>query len=791
MLTGSFLRILVSIIVVLTGLCMKVSLSWIFDHIKGSVHEVNVTDLITRFNESVAEIEGYYSWTPLCDSFDFVRVTQSSHEQIIVQVLHSNDSYVLPNRPDLFVGDIALVRHEQSVRWARMSDLGSSKESLLPSIDERFASWDRIESSDIILEIDNKSITHRPDLWSHRGLAREIAALLGLSLTNPEELFAQVPVHRFFDAQEDIKQGIPHFIIEKRVPCRRLAGAYVPAVWHSSSVQVLARLCRVDTRPVDALVDLTNYVMLDYGQPMHAFDAAQLDGHTLTARYAAVGEAVTVLDGDTLKLHSHDMVLADAHKVVSLPGVMGGAQTGVSRTTKYLLIEAGSFEPSAIRHTAARYAKRTEASMRFEKNLDPEMPAWALKRYIQLLIEHGISCQPVSAIVDCGPAINPVDIRILHTSIEQRLGMHVSQQHIITLLGRLDFRVQHKIIDGGEGYIIEVPSFRATKDIHIPEDIIEEIGRYLGYKNIPTQLPRISRQPAVASTVYRLRTLKNYCASALSMREISSYAFFDESWLLHLRWQPLSSIEALNPVSGNWRRLVSSLVPALLKAVHENSEGVTDLRYFEVGRTWIYSSPVIEKKNLAGLLYTRSTATDFYTLKEYVQQLCAQVGIIVTWRPIRDTVVPWYDPYCVAHCVYENAIVGTVGLIAQSWKDRVVQTGFLGAFELDAQLLSTVHVPEKKYKALPKYPDIVRDVSVRISQAITAFEIQTQIQKVDSHITEVALVDFFKKPEWQNSISLSFRYVIRDNTKTLTAQEADSISHSVEKLLTSLGGEIR
>ena len=771
---------------------MKVSLSWVFDHIHGSVHEIDVSDLVVRFNETVAEIEAYYTWHFTHELFDFIQVMNIKKDCVTVRMMRADTVHILPKRNDLLVGDIALIKHEESPRWARMTDMGSSKETLLPSVDPRYATWDRMETSDTILVIDNKSITHRPDLWSHRGLAREVAALLGLHLTDESDLFdADTHLYRFFDTDIQEQSGLPSLTIAKHVPCRRLAGAYVSTAWSPSIFFILSRLARLDTRPIDTLVDFTNYVMFDYGQPMHAFDAQKLLGNNFSVRHAYVGEAITLLDGDFLTLHAQDMVLADMQGALSLVGVMGGAHSSISRTTKSILIEAGSFEPSAIRHTVGRYAKRTEAAMRFEKNLDPEMPASALKRYIAILTHYNIHHDTLG-IIDYGPAVKPVDIILHHTMIEQRLGMHLSVQTACSILQALDFQVQQDSTHTDTQYTVRVPTFRATKDIRIPEDIVEEIGRYVGYKNIPMQLPSMVRSSSVADSVYRLRTLKNYCASTLHMREVSTYAFYDESWLSHLHWQPANMLEVLNPVSGNWPRLVTSLVPALLKAVHENSEGIADIRYFEVGRSWQFSSPVIEKKQLAGVVYTRSTTADFYTLKESVQQLCAQIGITVSWqRAAIDDIAAWYDPYCVAHCCYEDTIIGTVGLAAQPWKERVVQTGYLGIFELNADFLLSVQMPIQKYKALPKYPDIVRDVSVYISQAIPAHEIQNKIQAMDTRICEVTLIDFFKKPEWRAALSLSFRYVIRDNNKTLTTHEADEVSNAVVQMLITLGGEIR
>lgn len=766
---------------------MKVSLAWIFEHIVGSVDDVNLPDLVARFNESVAEIEGFYTWAYSPEKFFLVSILETKKTEIIAQELHKKTIYTLPIRDDAVVGDHLLVcREAEMLRWARMSDCGSSKESLLPAIDPVSFVWPRA-MTDTILEIDNKSITHRPDLWSHRGLAREIAALLGLQLTDPEKLFADLPITREVPGSRISKQGNPALVIKASKACRRLAAGYLSTAWQPSLLPVVLRLCRVDARPIDALVDFTNYAMLDYGQPMHAFDADCINDGTLIARYAQAGEKLAVLDGSVLELHSQDLVLADTNTVLSLTGVMGGSNSGVSRTTKRVCLEAGSFEPSTIRHTVTRYAKRTEASMRFEKNLDPELPTQILKRYVKLLTQYGVPFEGTVQLVECGTPVQSVHISLTHQHIEARLGIKLAPEKITAILTSLGFYV----VKTSDSYNVTIPSWRATKDIRIPEDIIEEIGRFIGYKNIPLKLPAMTRTPSVAHTTYRMRALKQYCASALRMHEISAYAFYDESWLAHLRWQPAATLEALNPVSGNWKRLVTSLIPGLLKAVHENAEGIADIRYFEVGRTWLNVSPVVEQKQLAGIIYTRDTHTDFYTIKEYVTELCAQVGIHVEWRAVTEALAPWYDSYRVAQCVYNDVVIGTAGVLADGFKDRIVQTGFVGIFELATQVLTTSEVPLVRYKALPKYPDIVRDISVLISTAVSAEALAKQIKNIDSRIRKVDIVDFFKRPEWHNRISLSFRYTIRDTARTLTTSEADALSAKIEHMLIQADGEIR
>jgi phenylalanyl-tRNA synthetase beta chain len=623
-------------------------------------------------------------------------------------------------------------------------------------------------------------------------LAREIALLFDLQMTNADALFSKVVVTDAVPGKSIKKENAPTLNIEAPHACRRLAAGFVNASWQPSSLAIILRLCRVDCRPIDALVDLTNYVMLDYGQPMHAFDAATIYRDTITARMAQAGEQLQLLDGTTLELHPEDLVLADDKKLLSLPGIMGGGKTGVSRTTKKLCIEAGSFEPAVIRHTALRAQKRTEASMRFEKNLDPEMPIFALKRYLKLLHEQYKISPATVTLVSCGAAVKPVTIEVTHQFIEERLGLNLAESHVIELLEALDFQVFETIVDGSYEYKITVPTFRATKDVLIPEDIVEEVGRFMGYKKIPTELPAMNRTPAVAQTTYRIRALKQFCSNTLRMHEISSYAFYDESWLAHLRWQPAETLEALNPVSGNWKRLVTSLIPALLKAVHDNAEGISDLRYFEVGRRWLHLSPLVEQKQLSGVIYTRDTNVDFYTIKEYVTELCAQAQLPITWRkPKENEIAVWYDPYRVAQCVYNDVVVGTVGILAESWKERVVQTGFIGIFEVDLALLTATELPPKRYTPLPKYPDIVRDVSVLITTGVTAETIIKKIASIDPRVCAVEMVDFFKRPEWQDRISISFRYTIRDATKTLTTAEADQISKKIELALMTLGGEIR
>ena len=370
---------------------MKISLNWIFDHIKGELSQVDIPQLVEKFIRTTAEIEGWRSVTFNTDNFTLVEVTAVEAGNITVHSAECNKNYTLPNRSDAVVGALFMVVDiNNTQKWATTIMFGGTKDMLVPAVDVDFhlraGGWKTtIELTDYIVEIDNKSINSRPDLWGHRGIAREIAAILDLPLRSSDELMVKKDVSVHGSSAEQTSYN-PFDIAIKTNFCSRFASLYIPSVKPcASQLDMVIRLSRLDSRSIDMLVDTTNYVMLDLGQPMHVFDAARLQSKKISIVSAQPKEKLALLDGETIELTQEDVVIADGGKPISLAGVMGGADSGVSSQTQSLFVESATFDGATIRRTSARHKKRTEASMRFEKSLDPHQNIDALRRFLFLL----------------------------------------------------------------------------------------------------------------------------------------------------------------------------------------------------------------------------------------------------------------------------------------------------------------------------------------------------------------------------------------------------------------------
>lgn len=355
---------------------MKISLNWIFDHIKGELARIDITKLIDTFIKTTAEIEGWKKVTLNVDELTLVEVVAIEDNEVQVHSAERNKKYTLPLRGDAFVSALFMIIDADPVaKWATSVHFGGTKEMVLPVFsvaeDLRKGAWkSTIEVQDYVVEVDNKSINSRPDLWGHRGLAREIAAMLDVPLRPLDEFIKQKDVISYTSEAQPHGSNPFSLIIQNSALCTRFAALYVPSITsYASSLNMAIRLSCLDSRAINLLVDATNYVMLDLGQPMHAFDADALTSKHITIGHALPKEKIMLLDGEKVELTADDIVVADGGKAISLAGVMGGATTGITTQTKSVLLESAHFDPVTIRRTSARHKKRTESSIRFEKVL--------------------------------------------------------------------------------------------------------------------------------------------------------------------------------------------------------------------------------------------------------------------------------------------------------------------------------------------------------------------------------------------------------------------------------------
>lgn len=771
---------------------MKLSLAWIFDHIGADQHTVDVHEIVKRFNKTTAEIESYYQVKVDHSSLSIGIVESISKETIAVFSQEWNKKCMLPFRADVAVQDaVILAQREGTTAWATMADVGGHKTTFLSpvSCDQAMldGSWKKfIIENDWIIEVDNKSINHRPDLWSHRGIAREIAAIFDMQLKDLEEMLAKQVSYTL--EKSTAKTGSVTITVDDPAACKRYSALHVPVRNKASIVAMALRLARIDSKPIDAVVDCTNYVMFDIGQPMHAFDAHTLTGNSLAVRFAKNKEKIVLLDGQEIELQSQALVIADQKMPVALAGVMGGNATKVSLHTQQIVLESATFDPVFVRKTAL-YAKiRTDASARFEKSLDPENTVNGIRRFLVLAREHGLvdaQQQYVPAVV--GSPLRDTIISCNIEDIQKLLGIAIELSFIEKTLHKLDFTIEHS-----NGTLkVTVPSFRATKDVSIAQDITEEVGRFYGYESIPTVLPRRYMAPFGVSAVNRVRSIKHLLAYGLGMHEVYNYSLFDQEFINSLRYEVQNTAHVMSPVSENWRYLVTSLIPGLLKNVVDNSALHEKISLFEWGRVWNLTNGFIqEHKKLSGIFFDKNEKVDFYNAKSHIQTLFAALNMSITWKQLEYSQDPWFMPFQSAYLYHGDTLVGIAGKIQKQCL-HIHTLGDAFIFELDGNFLLEYSASQPIFAVLPKYQPTSRDVSVLVDLRVTVDQLMTVIKHADTHITDVTLKDVFQKAEWSNKKSITLHYVISHPERTIAREESEKIGLKVAQSLKQLGAEVR
>ena len=774
---------------------MKLSLNWIFDHIASTWQEHDIPALMNRFTTTTAEIEHYEFIKIDLDSFTLVTIVSVGVDSVTALSEELQQEIVVPLRASLLKDQLFLLKKnkKQQWAWAQASDFTSQKEGLLPeffvSQEQRAGSWkDHVEQEDYVITLSNTSITHRPDLWCHRGFAREIAAILGCQLKSERHFLSDYPIAQKTEKSRD------NFIFERQTEkCKRFAALSLAEVSYTASLIPMAhRLLRVDSRPINAIVDTTNYVMFDIGQPMHAFDASKLSGKKLMATQAQAGQTLTLLDEQTIALSPENTVICDDTKPLALAGIMGGLESSVTPTTRSLVIEAANFDAAAIRATAHAFKLRTESSTRFEKSLDPLQVTTALVRFLHLLEKNKISFVAQGDIVCLGDEIKPHSFDVMHHCIEKKLGVKVDHEFVLKTLTNLGFDVRMYESKEGVIYKIQVPSWRATKDVSIAEDIIEEVGRFFGFEKIPYELPMLALRPHEVSLAQKVYELKKNFALQAPAREMCNYALYDEEFLASMQWEPDNALRIKNPVSEHMSRLVTSLVPNLFKNIVTNHAQEDVLNFFEWNKIWVtqLGNAFSEYNSFAGIFFDGKSSVDFYHKKYILSALLRMLGINLEWLKTDACLAPWYHPYKTATLLHEGTVVGFAGSVNPGFLGKFL-TGDAFIFELNGDLLFEIPPQKIRFTSLPKYQDTWRDISMLAPLAVTVAQLSDTILKVSPLIFDVELIDFFQKEDWADKRSVTLRFFARDEHKTLSSDDIDDIYNCVLKVLAPLKVEIR
>ncbi|MBI2453735.1 phenylalanine--tRNA ligase subunit beta [Candidatus Peregrinibacteria bacterium] len=449
---------------------------------------------------------------------------------------------------------------------------------------------------DIIFEIDNKSLTHRPDLWGHYGMAREFSAFLGKKLKD------------FAVKNPAVKKG-PRVEVafEKSDIAKRFCSSIITGITiRESPPWMQKRLRAVGVRPVNNIVDITNYVMLELGHPLHAFDRQAVGGDRLEIRFAEHGERFVTLDHKTRELDPADALVTNGKEVLALAGVMGGLRSEVTPQTSEIILEVACWNPVMIRKTAQRHALRSDAAQRFEKSLDPEVTGIAFHRARQLIREICSGAKEAGPVTDWYPE-QPKTVRLSvdPARVQKKAGSKIPEQEMMVHLKALQFEVKKN----GKKLAVTVPTFRATKDIAIEDDLVEEIVRMHGYEKIAPVLPVLPARPPREN---RERALKNRIRQLFSLgmgfTESLQYSFYGVSEIQKALLPREPHITIQNPLTNDQTHLRISLIPNMLKAAANNLHADEKVKIYEIGRTYIKEPRQYfprEEKFIAGMAISR------------------------------------------------------------------------------------------------------------------------------------------------------------------------------------------
>jgi phenylalanyl-tRNA synthetase beta chain len=654
-------------------------------------------------------------------------------------------------------------------------------------------------ASDHVIEIDNKSLTHRPDCWGHRGIAREIAAirrrkLLPLDLALPKS-----------DA------GAAYPVRVTSAGCFRYLGLPITGVKNGRSPDWLRfLLLAAGQRPLDLCVDLSNFVMLDLAQPNHLFDLRRLAPDGIEVRDARPGEKTHTLDGVERTLQAEDMLICSGGSPVAIAGVMGGEASKVQPDTTELLLEAAAFHPTRVRRTAARLGLRTDASARFEKNLDPTLPAKAAAHLVNLLraMQPGIRLARPAG--DAGAWKDPAaPVALRPARVRSVLGKALTDVEIEGYLTALELPVTK-----GERWSVVIPSARATKDLRIEEDLIEEVGRLHGYGNVPEAPLLVALAPAPRDERRALvRAAQDHLAGAPAFHEAMCYSFLEAEHVRLLGCAEEPHVRVVNPMIAGLDRVRRSVAASLLAHLAHNRRARVEVRLFEIGKGYLPEQANArgeprERHELALVWMAprpakgaRFDAGVGARAKGLVEDLLAALGRpAACWEKApASEMAPWAHP---GRTSVALADAGGAPLATLTTLEPGIQTALGLAGELDGEVAVAslwldrlLELPARaaKFRPLARFPGAKVDVAVAVPEEVSAGALVAALEAAGKGLVErCELFDLFRGGNLGSGRkSLAFHVFLQAADRTLSDQDCARYLTRVERAVAELGGELR
>jgi phenylalanyl-tRNA synthetase beta chain len=630
-------------------------------------------------------------------------------------------------------------------------------------------------ATDTIIEVDNKSLTHRPDLWGHHGMAREVAAIAHYPLRDPVRL-GLLPA-------DPAAIGVE---IEDLTLCPRYSALVFENVTvRPSPLWLQYRLEAIGLNAINNIVDVTNYVMAELAQPMHAFDADKLRGDTIFVRSARAGERITALNEEKYELAPSNLVIVDREGPIAIAGVIGGLDSAIGPDTKRLVLESANFQAASVRKTSVALKLRTDASMRFEKSQDPVNTVRGLARAIELLEQVSPGIRLVGGVADRKAEFKaPPAIELRVDWLSKKLGRPLAAAEVRGILESLEFGVR----ETAPGHFsVTVPSWRATKDISIKDDLLEEVGRMVGYESITPTAPLIAAvvPPENPARLYH-RKVRNM-AAAQGFTEVYNYSFVSEEMIRAFGFAPQEHVRVTNPIASDQTLLRTSLLPGIRKNIIENSRRLNSFRLFEIGREIHRRSEGLpdEVPHFAATLYEREGdgSAPLYELKRLAECLMGECAVRAAQarafeHPERAAIVSWRGE--------------DIGRLFEMHPSLGVE-GRTAVLDLDLAAMLRLDTQERRYRALRRFPTSAFDLSVVAALREPAGEIERRLREAaGSDLVEIEFVrQYTGAPLPEDRKSISYRLTVGANDRTLSSDEVTAIRSRVIEALRRDGFELR
>ena len=632
---------------------------------------------------------------------------------------------------------------------------------------------------DIIFEVDNKSLTNRPDLWGHYGIAREFAALSGRPLKD----IGGVDLSKY-DSLPKVDMKIEDSL------CQRYSCLQVENIKRTvSPVDMRIRLYYCGMRAINFLADLTNYLMLEMGQPMHAFDSRKVE--KIRIKRFDTPFTFQTLDGVERNIDENTLMICNDNTPVAIAGIMGGLDSEIVDDTTTLTLESATFNAASVRKSTVRLAHRTDASMRYEKCLDPEMTVTAIARFVELLQKYDDGASVVSALTDdYAYHYDNVELKFDKAFVDKYTGIDISNDTIVKTLKSLGFGVELE----NNSFTVDVPSWRATKDVTMKADIIEEITRIYGYDNFDIHTavaPLYPVRPSVEKTVED--KIKDLLVKRFSLHELHSYvwSYYDELKAIGLDADGVIKLDgATNPNIETIRR---SIIPTQLCQVKSNTSFALRFGIFEIGRVVTgldENNNCIEKKKLAITLFSKIAPVSvlFYKLRDILEIMSDDIKHKPLTFEAKQAEYPYQHPVNLNRVFCDGVEIGEIGIVYPTVQKKIDKKASIVYAEIDVEAFANIENASIQYIEPSRFPEMEIDLSF-ISKTFAPISIA--IEEAKSPLVKNVYVTDIYEDENDGSKSITTRIVFAHPERTLTKEEVTEVTDKIIATLKDKGIELK